>query len=445
MKRTLITTLACVACAFSLTAQTQTATLTGTVSHSPSGFALLANDETMDTITINADGSFRFERRLPRPGLYCFMVPRVKIYQSVWMENGKTETLILDADAPAGITMNGDTDRETAFLGVEQDRMTRHKAQEGCSFNQYVKDYLSLADSLQRMADSIGNAEFSMFISNDLAAKVENRKHLYGDLLASWGKRPDSDPDFNAYMERLDLNSAENLQTNKTFYYLKWKARCRPNAPEWDFHAMLRTLSERVTEQKVRDEYSLRLTKMFFTTHDGDTIEAEEVFRLAMRICSPATQTRIKEFYLNTMRPVGSVVQDFEMLAPDGTKTMFGAACDKQLVFVDVWSTWCGPCCKEIPHVAKLVEHYKDDPRVKFVSISLDKNLGNWRKFLASHKPQWEQYVVPEQGQKAFLKEFAINGIPRFMVFSAGRKVVNLNAPTPSSGDLAACLKSLLR
>jgi len=41
-----------------------------------------------------------------------------------------------------------------------------------------------------------------------------------------------------------------------------------------------------------------------------------------------------------------------------------------QVVFLDLWGTWCVQCVAEMPKVQKLYDHYKDDPHVKFLIVS---------------------------------------------------------------------------
>ena len=41
-----------------------------------------------------------------------------------------------------------------------------------------------------------------------------------------------------------------------------------------------------------------------------------------------------------------------------------------QVVFLDLWGTWCVQCIAEMPTVQKLYDHYKDDPQVKFLIVS---------------------------------------------------------------------------
>jgi thiol-disulfide isomerase/thioredoxin len=41
-----------------------------------------------------------------------------------------------------------------------------------------------------------------------------------------------------------------------------------------------------------------------------------------------------------------------------------------QVVFLDLWATWCVQCVAEMPTVERLYDHYKNDPQVKFLIIS---------------------------------------------------------------------------
>ena len=41
-----------------------------------------------------------------------------------------------------------------------------------------------------------------------------------------------------------------------------------------------------------------------------------------------------------------------------------------QVVFVDLWGTWCIQCVAEMPTLQTLYNHYRNDPQVKFLIIS---------------------------------------------------------------------------
>ena len=46
---------------------------------------------------------------------------------------------------------------------------------------------------------------------------------------------------------------------------------------------------------------------------------------------------------------------------------------------------------------------------------------------------KWEQYNIPNDGIRKFLDDFAINGIPRFMLIGKGGKVTDMNVDRSST------------
>ena len=51
-------------------------------------------------------------------------------------------------------------------------------------------------------------------------------------------------------------------------------------------------------------------------------------------------------------------------------------------IYVDVWATWCGPCKKELPHLEALQEAYKDNDKILFTSVSIDKDKSAWERMV---------------------------------------------------------------
>ena len=114
----------------------------------------------------------------------------------------------------------------------------------------------------------------------------------------------------------------------------------------------------------------------------------------------------------------GAPAPDVELTAPDGKNVKLSSLIQGKFTYIDVWATWCGPCCKEIPFVEKLVEKYKDNPKVQFISISIDQNKDAWLKKLEKDQPKWQQYIIQEEVEAQFSKDWGITGIPRFIMLS---------------------------
>ena len=109
-------------------------------------------------------------------------------------------------------------------------------------------------------------------------------------------------------------------------------------------------------------------------------------------------------------------------------------------VYLDVWATWCGPCCEEIPYMEKVAEYFRNDPRIEIVSISVDANRKAWETKLEKDKPEWKQFLL-----KNFCDLYNINGIPRFMMFDKKGRIITVDAPRPSDPEIIGFIESHLK
>lgn len=134
----------------------------------------------------------------------------------------------------------------------------------------------------------------------------------------------------------------------------------------------------------------------------------------------------------------------FNFSYPDKDGKMVSMASLKgNVVLVDVWATWCGPCKAEIPHLKKLEEEMKGT-NVQVVSISVDeaKDKEKWLKMIKDENLGGLQLFA--SGWSEIAKYYKINGIPRFMVFDQQGKIVTVDAPRPSTPELKALLEKTL-
>ena len=109
-------------------------------------------------------------------------------------------------------------------------------------------------------------------------------------------------------------------------------------------------------------------------------------------------------------------------------------------VYIDVWATWCGPCFKEIPFLQQLEEKMKGK-NMAFVSISWDRNRGEWVKALEEKKLGGVQLHFG--GDETFFKEYGIMFIPRFILLDKKGKVVNAYMTRPSDPETEEVFKRL--
>jgi thiol-disulfide isomerase/thioredoxin len=113
------------------------------------------------------------------------------------------------------------------------------------------------------------------------------------------------------------------------------------------------------------------------------------------------------------------------------------------IVYVDVWATWCGPCKREIPALKELELEFRDSA-IKFVSISVDKekDYQTWLNMVAEKELKGIQLFADKDWNSEFVKNYAIDGIPRFILIDKQGNIISADAPRPSSGDE---IKNLLK
>ncbi|MEM9687640.1 MAG: TlpA disulfide reductase family protein, partial [Bacteroidota bacterium] len=113
-------------------------------------------------------------------------------------------------------------------------------------------------------------------------------------------------------------------------------------------------------------------------------------------------------------------------------------------VYVDVWATWCGPCKAEIPFLKKLEADYHDN-NIEFVSISIDmpNAYETWKKMVVEKELGGIQLIADNNWKSKFITDYAIEGIPRFILIDPDGNIVNADAPRPSNDKIRTLFDEL--
>lgn len=113
-------------------------------------------------------------------------------------------------------------------------------------------------------------------------------------------------------------------------------------------------------------------------------------------------------------------------------------------VYVDVWATWCGPCIREIPSL-KQVENDFHGKNIAFVSTSIDKakDHNTWVEMVKDKQLGGIQLMADNAWQSKFVQDYAIEGIPRFILIDPEGNIVSADAPRPSDPRLVEMFKEL--
>ncbi len=139
----------------------------------------------------------------------------------------------------------------------------------------------------------------------------------------------------------------------------------------------------------------------------------------------------------------GSAAPQIKLLSADGKAFSFASFKGKYL-YIDFWATWCGPCIKEIPSLIELEKEYHGKD-ITFVSISFDKDadVPKWKNFITKNTMGNIQLWANTEGNNRLTKSWNITSIPRFVILDREGKVVDANAPYPSSREIRGVLNKL--
>ncbi len=117
-----------------------------------------------------------------------------------------------------------------------------------------------------------------------------------------------------------------------------------------------------------------------------------------------------------------------ELVTLKGSKVAFSEVLNKhkgKTIVIEVWASWCSDCVKAMP---KIKELQAEDPEVKFIFLSMDKNADAWKKGIEQHEIEGEHFWAEEGMKGAFAKSLDVNWIPRYIVVDKDGKIALYNA-----------------
>ncbi len=393
-------------------------------------------------LNVNPDGTFcdtiQFDRNLYDAALFAD-----KFMFRICVEQGKTyntEFDITDEGVETNFRFIGEGAAENAFMShlwaMDEQKAMKEAASSFKECQKALKDsYLPLREELNQ----ISNKPFVKYYQKDLDEKEDSYCYYYPFYaILKTGSCPD-DADFDAFIKGKRKMSDDEFQravspylTNAAYLIggidvteaLKAAASCaaNPQQKEW---AMAQMFTEMVNAGNING-----LAEGY--DYLADNLKNEDFLDQAYELCNNAVQ----------LAP-GSDAPDIEFEDIDGKVYHLSDFVGKPL-YVDLWASWCGPCCEEIPHLAAFVESLGKDPEIVCISVSIDDERSDWTGKLEEVGSVWPQFLATAAGQESISNKYFVTGIPRFLLFDATGKIASVNAPRPSNPNLLNELKSML-
>ncbi|MCY3540468.1 MAG: TlpA disulfide reductase family protein [Gammaproteobacteria bacterium] len=117
----------------------------------------------------------------------------------------------------------------------------------------------------------------------------------------------------------------------------------------------------------------------------------------------------------------GQKVPEFSLANYDGEdSSLYTLLADNDMVLIDFWASWCGPCIADFPELKKLHAAYTNE-NFEIVGVSIDDTEEDWKGGVDDHELPWINLGELKGWEGPVATIYGVNGIPKgFLVDSQG-------------------------
>ena len=245
----------------------------------------------------------------------------------------------------------------------------------------------------------------------------------------------------------VDLSNADLLQVSNYLHYAEsylkdqaYKLK-KENYPLSDFYLVyVRLINDKVKNDKIKEElfYKVGRWELNYTS------QLDSVYNFIIPYLKKEKHKKeVEDIYKKLKKTAnGEMAPDFKLVSITGD-TVSLSQLKGNLVYIDIWSTWCLPCIKEIPNLKKLQKQF-EGKEIKFVSICKNDSKERWEKMVKEKELGGIQLFAPDENIP-FFTDFIVQGVPRFIFIGKDGRIIERYAKRPSNPKLAEEIEKYLK
>lgn len=408
-------------------------------------------------LTTDENGKFQIpDSVIPEGGSHVQILADEIGFFGAWLEPGKTAVMEITAgpDGKGVATFSGDNaDINTFFNDMTttldimvfspQDPSERKPYDETLAYLNECRE--RLAKEVEIIQDS-DKKEFYKKYSNLLGARMMG--FLIEDKAYDVEAEPFDDPEYQKLVAMVDPEDDASLESGMIYLWLNSQTKGMEGTSVEKALAELKAV-DAIKNKRTRKALYNMVPHNFFAYNKPTTQEAADFMKTYGEMAKDYPEFidtyALMASSVKEIKTGDKIAYDPEIINESGNKCKLSDLFGENIVYIDFWATWCGPCCKQIPHLEKMIERMKDVKGIKFVSISSDSDTDAWKAKLAKDKPEWPQYIFSGSDGDKFMMAMNITGIPRFMIIGKDGSIISPDAPMPSNPKAEEQLRELAK
>ncbi|MES2543652.1 MAG: TlpA disulfide reductase family protein [Bacteroidota bacterium] len=400
-------------------------------------------------IILQEDGSFSENIMISYSGLYVISTEKNKI--SVYLSPG-TELSITADDKffNESVLFSGKGSIENQYL-IEKSKICSENTNESL----YSLDEASFLSKIKEIKQTLFNlyskTEFQdQYFKDKEALNINYLEQLYilnyPDYHAFYTKNKDYKVfvDFPKFDRKINLDNDEDFLFSYTYRQIvsaNFNEILLFIDPDEAIPIEKKALPviRTIQSQYIRNALVQNLSQEVKTSNP----EAENLFNELVSISTDSIFKRnlSQKFSKINNLVAGKPSPKFDYVNHNGGKTALDSLKGKY-VFIDLWTTWCTSCRKELPSLQKLKDEFKQN-NISFVSISLDKekDYEKWNNLVKDKQLKGFQLFADKGWNSQFAKDFVVETIPRFILLDPEGNIIDADAPRPSDEKINELLR----
>ena len=137
---------------------------------------------------------------------------------------------------------------------------------------------------------------------------------------------------------------------------------------------------------------------------------------------------------------VGNPYTDFGLMTPEGELLKISDVHQGNVLLIDFWASWCGPCRRANPELVEIYQDYNSQG-FEILGVSLDRDSASWVKAIADDQLTWSHVSDLKYWDSEGAELYGVSAIPHAVLIDREGLITAKNL---NGDELRAKIESLL-